>query len=552
MQTVDNNDSRRTIFILSIPGGGMLGIIPAVVLARLEQLTETPSIDLFQVIEAGSTGSILAMGLNAAGLHRDRSTDFSARNIAEMYCRFGPEFFPDIPARGYKMSTSHIMSVIEDYTDPLRVDAQIIKHLKQALDDLKNESIVFEKSRIEDLEKISTSRWLTSSNKKKGLELCTSLASSGGATSEIVMRIGELLFQRQTTGLLGRAFRTTVMEGIGAVRQVWARDFMYDATKAERTYKKLFGDVRMKDCVKSTYVSAFNLSRGKAWTFFNRKADFFDSRPDPAADVSRHNHRQSDVIMASTAHPFAYLPHRTEDGDLFSDKSLVHTPEICVRDVLKRKPSDADVRLVILGTGKFLTQDQDNDPLSEYQRYGLLGNILRGRELSDLNNFTMSEARQRLRAELGKDNIIEFVPRLAPHNSEEARIFPRRDILDASSDNIRRILNRAVLYLQEEDQNIRRLARDLAENLYNIGQMNKEKFERVIKKIECDDCVPPVSVPEQESGSLLHIIPEGLHALKESLLSLIPHGTPASEQDNRQPDSAIRKKSGNGPRPAGP
>lgn len=56
--------------------------------------------------------------------------------------------------------------------------------------------------------------------------------------------------------------------------------------------------------------------------------------------------------MASTANPFAYPPHITEDKTLCIDKAIVHTPIYCVNDILANKPENADVKLVILGTGK--------------------------------------------------------------------------------------------------------------------------------------------------------------------------------------------------------
>ena len=49
--------------VLSIDGGGIRGIIPALVIAHLERKTGKPAGELFDLIVGTSTGGILALGL---------------------------------------------------------------------------------------------------------------------------------------------------------------------------------------------------------------------------------------------------------------------------------------------------------------------------------------------------------------------------------------------------------------------------------------------------------------------------------------------------------
>ena len=49
--------------VLSIDGGGIRGIIPALVIAHLEQKTGQPASELFDLIVGTSTGGMLALGL---------------------------------------------------------------------------------------------------------------------------------------------------------------------------------------------------------------------------------------------------------------------------------------------------------------------------------------------------------------------------------------------------------------------------------------------------------------------------------------------------------
>lgn len=69
--------------ILSIDGGGIRGLIPALVLAELEAQTGHPCADLFDLIVGTSTGGIIALGLVAPG-PQGRPL-YSARDLADLY-----------------------------------------------------------------------------------------------------------------------------------------------------------------------------------------------------------------------------------------------------------------------------------------------------------------------------------------------------------------------------------------------------------------------------------------------------------------------------------
>lgn len=70
--------------ILSIDGGGIRGLIPALVLAELERITQTPCASLFDLIAGSSTGGILALGL---------AKGYPATELARLYEREGPAIF---------------------------------------------------------------------------------------------------------------------------------------------------------------------------------------------------------------------------------------------------------------------------------------------------------------------------------------------------------------------------------------------------------------------------------------------------------------------------
>lgn len=78
--------------ILSIDGGGIRGLIPALVLKRIEGRTGKPISDLFDVIAGTSTGGILALGLTCPG--KGGRPRYTAADLAEMYVQEGATIFP--------------------------------------------------------------------------------------------------------------------------------------------------------------------------------------------------------------------------------------------------------------------------------------------------------------------------------------------------------------------------------------------------------------------------------------------------------------------------
>lgn len=77
--------------VLSIDGGGIRGIIPALVLAELEKRLEAPIASAFDLIAGTSTGGIIALGLAKPGT--DGKPEHSAADLAELYRSEGHRIF---------------------------------------------------------------------------------------------------------------------------------------------------------------------------------------------------------------------------------------------------------------------------------------------------------------------------------------------------------------------------------------------------------------------------------------------------------------------------
>jgi len=77
--------------VLSIDGGGIRGIIPAMVIAHIERRMRQPAHELFDLMVGTSTGGILALGLSRPGSGRD--AQFSARRVVKLYEEQGDTIF---------------------------------------------------------------------------------------------------------------------------------------------------------------------------------------------------------------------------------------------------------------------------------------------------------------------------------------------------------------------------------------------------------------------------------------------------------------------------
>ena len=77
--------------VLSIDGGGIRGVIPAVLLKHIEEKVGKRVADIFDLIVGTSTGGILAAGLTVP--KRDGTPKFSAEDMLALYADRGREIF---------------------------------------------------------------------------------------------------------------------------------------------------------------------------------------------------------------------------------------------------------------------------------------------------------------------------------------------------------------------------------------------------------------------------------------------------------------------------
>ena len=77
--------------VLAVDGGGIRGLIPAMVLADLERRADKPTCELFDLIAGTSTGGIIALGLTVPG--EDGKPRWTANDLVGFYLSEGPRIF---------------------------------------------------------------------------------------------------------------------------------------------------------------------------------------------------------------------------------------------------------------------------------------------------------------------------------------------------------------------------------------------------------------------------------------------------------------------------
>jgi patatin-like phospholipase/acyl hydrolase len=121
--------------VLSIDGGGIRGLIPALVLAEIERRTGRRTAEMFDLIAGTSTGGILACGLTRPG--EDGKPAHSAEELADLYLTEGPKIFDPSLLK----QVSSLGGLVDERYDDKALNAALATYLgetrlKEALTDV--------------------------------------------------------------------------------------------------------------------------------------------------------------------------------------------------------------------------------------------------------------------------------------------------------------------------------------------------------------------------------------------------------------------------------
>ncbi len=84
------NGETKSIKVLAIDGGGIRGIIPALILSELQKRLGKELWQAFDLIAGTSTGGIIAVGIGTAC---NNGKPYAPDQLVDLYARNGPAIF---------------------------------------------------------------------------------------------------------------------------------------------------------------------------------------------------------------------------------------------------------------------------------------------------------------------------------------------------------------------------------------------------------------------------------------------------------------------------
>jgi predicted acylesterase/phospholipase RssA len=285
------------------------------------------------------------------------------------------------------------------------------------------------------------------------------------------------------TGTLSSFFYKAARKPVDLIINHWAGDHYYSSETPREIFKERFGKRRLSDSPKSLYIAAYNQEDAKFKHFYHRKDDLFANSPDAAGETADGNEFIWDSTMASISSPFAFVPHKTLTGNIYTDQAIIHSPIVSVSDLYRHKEAGTNIKFVYFGVGRY----DESFVMQDHKRLGVLGRVLSGGMLSDMDNYSTTMADQALRNLIGADNISVFNPRLTTKEIKALNLEPSRDILDATPENTQKLEQIADSYIEipRVKARLHNLAIDLCENLYNLGQLSKDELDVVKQRCDC-------------------------------------------------------------------
>ena len=126
-QKAESDNSQQVIKILSLDGGGVRGVIPAVLVKEIEKQTGKPITESFDLFVGTSTGGLIALFVNVSQGSKQR---YSGENVIQMYKDLSRKIFQNPTKRkirtlggliGSKYSAKPLEVLLQQYFGDLKM-----------------------------------------------------------------------------------------------------------------------------------------------------------------------------------------------------------------------------------------------------------------------------------------------------------------------------------------------------------------------------------------------------------------------------------------------
>lgn len=374
--------------VLSIDGGGIRGIIPAMILTEIERRTGKPIAQLFNYMGGTSTGGILALGLNVPRSSFLQQPKYSAKELYNLYKNHGDEIFhrPYLHKMltGFSYVFVYIFASIPVVLTFIATDYAINRELwKEGSED---EIIPVKNIHITGM----------------GMGIHTSIEtelSTRGKARERKKALGAFFFLALLSITGVTAVLITVFTSITMLK--FHSKFLiknkYSGAPLREILYRYFGSTSMSEALKEVFVPTYDV-KNQLPRFLTRHA-------------AKQNHKDNlfmrHAAYASSAAPTYFNPFTNEDriyvdGGIFSNNPAAHI----FADALKYTDAN-NIFMLSLGTGYYPFKGNRH-----YFNYGLFQWILRGRLIQTMLNASSDATHWQMDNILG-DRYIRIDPTLS-------------------------------------------------------------------------------------------------------------------------------------------
>ncbi|GJL84383.1 MAG: hypothetical protein DHS20C02_01580 [Micavibrio sp.] len=455
-----------TIYTLYIQGGGMKGIIPLTVLARLEELTGQSPVDLFQVMEGSSVGAFLVAGMNIRDPDDPDKAKYTMKDGLQLFVETTPQIFPDKGLRTLKMATDQVFDGLAEASEEINTDIEEWANT-DVIDNPDGDTLT---SGFNGL--ATGAKWLAGGIPYASLEL----------------------FQW--------------------IRPDWEpEEYMFEQKDIRNVYESVLGkDTKLSDCRNVIHMPVYDA--------MTKKINFLSCRN----GVSSHDITMADAAVAASANNFIVelfaredVVHRNEDGTTYTkdvawlDPAMVHIPtghNIEANRITGEMPPMKLVEMTVNSRGSYFSDEwyheadtgasaafnwaadtingdlQNLEGLSpkevqdEYYKAGGIWGAFEG-GLKDFQNHINQVHDMNKNSPLGPDDRIMIGP--VKSQTDEPSFLQAQD---ASPETIDQILDYAGQTIQTQNDAITNLAYELVENIHLMGRITDQEYEDIKTRID--------------------------------------------------------------------
>lgn len=419
-------EEKKLYKILTIDGGGIRGIIPATVLAEIEEIKGKPIAELFDYIAGTSTGGLLALGLNFPDKDNPQKPVYSANDLLKLYEEQGKSIFkhPLEEDRKKAFQAFFIGGLVSIFL-LWGATSLFLKRVSENKDDENQEVVEVKKDQQREKDFVWVLIW------------------EDGPAIMRVPRKEEINYEAAELGTIyGR-----VISGAGLLSAIILVSYIplkirqvirnkYTHFELEKILRKYFGDTALKDSITEVLVTTYDVQNHSS-KFLTRHA---------ARKNSEDNFLMREAVRATSAAPAFFKPYIRDKNKYIDGGVYANNPAMCAVADAQRHAKGKELLVVSLGTGVYRPEEKGS-----FESYGFFQWMKKDRLLRAIMEGSSTAVNSQMKELLPEESYI----RIQIQTSEDIGL----DNVDP--DNIERLKGYGKRCVEENREEIERVCRRL-------------------------------------------------------------------------------------------